>query len=157
MGKIIPMHRSDPRVLKRDTGEAGNRGEFAAVTRAEADVAVLDPTAEGGGETDMERRARLLREVEQRSGVDPTMVMSHDQATTAMQICEDESIGPARTYIESLDAAGPGDPIGAPGPPQRVATSERRPDWPRTTTSSSDSESRGNRAPPIRGRWRTCD
>lgn len=85
---------------------------------------MLDPTAEGGGETDIERRARLLREVEQRSCIDPTMVMSHDQATTAMQICEDEGIGPARTYIESLDAAGPGDPIGAPGSPQRVATSE---------------------------------
>src|SRR5699024_10977647 len=47
-----------------------------------------------------------------------------DQATTAMQISEDEGIGPARTYIESLDAAGPGDPIGTPGSPQRVATSE---------------------------------
>jgi len=124
VGKIIPMHRSNPRVRKRETGEAGNRGEFGTVARGEAEVAVLDPTAEGGGETGMERRSRLLREVEQLSGIDTTMVMSLDQSSTAMQISEDEGIGPARTYIESLDAAGPSDPIGAPGSPQRVATSE---------------------------------
>src|SRR5699024_2131716 len=118
------MHRRNPRVRKRDTGEAGNRGEFATVTRAEADVAVLDPTANDGGETDMERRARLLRQIEQRSGIDPTLVMELDQATTAMRISEDRGVSEARTYIESLDAIGPVDPIGAPGSPQRVATSE---------------------------------
>src|SRR5699024_11011142 len=118
------MHRGASRVRKRDTGEAGNRGEFAAVIRAEADVAVLDPTAERGLETDLERRTRLLQQIEQRSGIDPTVVMDIDQATTAMQISEDEGVSPARTYIESLDAIGPLDPIGAPRSPQRVATSE---------------------------------
>src|SRR5699024_8721163 len=118
------MHRRNPRVRKRDTGEAGNRGEFATVTRSEADVAFLDPTADDGGETDMERRARLLQQIEQRSGIDPTLVTELDQATTAMQISEDEGVSPARTYIESLDAIGPLDPIGAPRSPQRVATSE---------------------------------
>src|SRR5699024_8707284 len=120
----IPMHRSNPRVRKRDTGDAGNRGEFAAVTRAEADVAVLDPTAERGLETDLERRTRLLQQIEQRSGIDPTVVMDLEQASTAMQISEDRGVSEARTYIESLDAIGPVDPIGAPGSPQRVATSE---------------------------------
>lgn len=124
MGKIISMHRGASRVRKRDTGEAGNRGEFAAVTRAEAEVAVLAPTADGGGETDTERRACQLQELERRSGIDPTVVMDLDQATTAMQISEDQGVSEARTYIESLDAAGPHDPIGAPGSPQRVATSE---------------------------------
>src|SRR5699024_2707710 len=124
VGKIISMHRGASRVRKRDTGEAGNRGEFAAVIRAEADVAVLDPTAERGLETDLERRTRLLQQIEQRSGIDPTVVMDIEQASTAMQISEDQGVSEARTYIESLDAIGPVDPIGAPGSPQRVATSE---------------------------------
>ncbi|HLR95013.1 MAG TPA: hypothetical protein VK053_10835 [Jiangellaceae bacterium] len=124
MGKIISMHRGASRVRKRDTGEAGNRGEFTAVTRAEAEVVVLDPTADGGVETDMERRARLIQQLEQRSGIDPTLVMDLDQATTAMQTSEEQGVSEARTYIESLDAAGLGDLIGAPRSPQRVATSE---------------------------------
>lgn len=124
MGKIIPMHCSNPRVRKRDTGEAGNRGEFGTVTRAEAAVTVLDPTADGGKETDVERRARMLQVLEQRSGIDPTLVMDLDQASTAMQNSEDQGVSEARTYIESLDAAGPRDLIGTLGSPQRVATSE---------------------------------
>src|SRR5690625_7350663 len=68
-----------------------------------SDVAVLHPHHDGRGGMDTERQARLLSEVQQRSGIDPTMIMSVDQAATALRIAEDEGVSPARTYIESLD------------------------------------------------------
>src|SRR5690625_6331792 len=73
----------------------------------------------------MERRARLSQQLEQRSGIDPTLVMDLDQATTAMQTSEEQGVSEARTYIESLDAAGLGDLIGAHRSPHRGSTPHR--------------------------------
>lgn len=122
MGKVVPMRRSTPRVRKRDTGEAGNRGEFGTVSRAEAHIALL--ALPQPAESDADRIIRLHEQIEQRSGIDLSLVLDHDSATTALRINEDEGTGPARSYIESLPDAGPVSCIGAPRSPQRVATSE---------------------------------
>lgn len=122
MGKVVPLRRSTPRVRKRDTGESGNRGEFGTVSRAEAEIALL-PSPQPA-ESDADRTIRLHEQIEQRSGIDLSLVMGHDSATTALRINEDEGTGPARSYIESLPDAGPVSYIGAPRSPQRVAASE---------------------------------
>ncbi|UQN30516.1 hypothetical protein [Brachybacterium kimchii] len=123
MGKVVPLRRSTARTRKRDTGEAGNKGEFGTIVRSDADISVLAP-AQPILETDQEREIRLCSQMVHSSGIDPSHILPFDQASTVLRINEDEGTGAARTYIESLPEDSRRHAIGAPRSPQRVATSE---------------------------------
>lgn len=92
---------------KRDTGEAGNRGEFGSTTRDEAEVAIAAPVAAGEpveGMRALGRSGQTIADIcseidEERDGYAGALVVAADDGAREYYLRPD---GPDRIHVEYL-------------------------------------------------------